>query len=210
MAATPRTSTLPLTDTDDPLASLDLGTMTMSISASAIVTMIPSLYAIDSLVSAMLAVAVSDELTNPVLADMKLYDPRPQSFPRDAPFNGNLVTTLAEREEIEESNQLMMKVKAQPSQRGRRQRSRLRFWDRSTPKTKAKNKNKKIVIEEFDLEKYGRYGQSSSREGQKLPSVTRGCLRVIFWGLNLVVRGLTLVVKLIAWFFGEYYAMCDE
>lgn len=228
VAATPRTSTLPLTESDDPLASLDLGTMTLSISAAAIVTIIPSLYAIDSLISAMLAVAVSDETTNPILADMKLHDPFPQSrsqsqsqsqhssFFHDARFNGKLVATLAEREDTEQSNNLMTQIKS--IQKDRNPRSWLRFWNRPatdsdadadttrtpnesrTERTKGKkSKNQKIVVEEFDLERYGRYGHSSSREGQKLPSATRGVLRVLFWGLNLVVHALTMLVKVLAW-----------
>ncbi|KAI9043671.1 uncharacterized protein KD926_003021 [Aspergillus affinis] len=224
VAATPRTSTLPLTESDDPLASLDLGTMTLSISA-AIVTIIPSLYAIDSLMSAMLAVAVSDESTNPILADMPLYDPHAQSqtssFFHDARFTGKLVATLAERDDTEQSNQLMARIRsASSSARTKRDpRTWLRWWNRSTtepetgedqsqsiaaPKTKTKSKpkkskNQKIVVEEFDLERYGRYGHSSSREGQKLPGATRGVLRVLFWGLNLVVHVLTIVVKVMAW-----------
>ncbi|PLB53190.1 proline-rich protein [Aspergillus steynii IBT 23096] len=216
VAATPRTSTLPLTESDDPLASLDLGSMTLSISAAAIVTIIPSLYAIDSLISAMLAVAVSDESTNPILADMTLYDPhsqahnsQPSSFFRDARFDGKLVATLAERDDTEQSNQLMAQIKSAAS---RNPRSWFRWRsgpddpsaDPSTnpPKAKGKpkkSKNQKIVVEEFDLERYGRYGHSSSREGQKLPGPTRGVLRVLFWGLNLIVHLLTALVKVLAW-----------
>ncbi|KAH8424117.1 uncharacterized protein LDX57_001871 [Aspergillus melleus] len=223
VAATPRTSTLPLTDSDDPLASLDLGTMTLSISAAAIVTIIPSLYAIDSLISAMLAVAVSDQSTNPILADMPLYDPHSShtesqhsSFFHDARFTGKLVATLAERDDTEQSNQLMARIRSASSARTKRDpRTWLRWRNRpatetetgesdTKPKTKSKtkpkkSKNQKVVVEEFDLERYGRYGHSSSREGQKLPSATRGVLRALFWGLNLVVHVLTMVVKVLAW-----------
>ncbi|KAI9928894.1 hypothetical protein ASPWEDRAFT_25260 [Aspergillus wentii DTO 134E9] len=197
LAATPRTSTLPLTDLDEPLASLDLGTMTLSISAAAIVATIPSLYAIDSLVAAMLAVAVSDEATNPVLADMELYSnqgPSASTIPR---FQGKLVTTLAEREDDAQADELVSRVKSKDAETSPETKKGLFQWCSRTKSKKTKNK--KIVIEEFDLEKYGRYGHSSSREGEKLPSATRGVLRILFWGLDLVVRGLTLIVKVIAW-----------
>ncbi|KAL4794614.1 hypothetical protein BDV19DRAFT_364493 [Aspergillus venezuelensis] len=113
--ASPRTSTLPLSgsdpDSDATLASLDLRTMNLSISASAINGTIPSLYAIDSVVAAILAVAVSDLSTNPVLADMIIYDPlktQPQAQqvltqPQQAHLSTNtarpkIYATLAERE----------------------------------------------------------------------------------------------------------------
>ncbi|GFF36764.1 hypothetical protein IFM46972_05000 [Aspergillus udagawae] len=209
-AATPRTSTLPLTDSDEPLASLDLGTMTLSISATAIINTIPSLYAIDSLVAAMLAVAASDETTNPVLADMALYDPKQDSHhfsslsnpASGGMFTGKLVATLAEREDAEESNRLMAKIKSSKfkSDTPTDSNGKRSFWSWGRSKTaKPKSKNHKIMIEQFDLEKYGRYGSSSSREGQKLPGPTRGILRLLFFGLNMIVKTLTVLVKIVAW-----------
>jgi hypothetical protein len=211
-AATPRTSTLPLTDSDEPLASLDLGTMTLSISATAIINTIPSLYAIDSLVAAMLAVAASDETTNPVLADMALYDPKQESHhfsslsnpASGGMFTGKLVATLAEREDAEESNRLMSKIKSSkfksdtPTDSNGSGKRSFWSWGRSKPE-KPKNKDKQIMIEQFDLEKYGRYGSSSSREGQKLPGPTRGILRLLFFGLNMIVKTLEVLVKILAW-----------
>ncbi|GFF90759.1 hypothetical protein IFM53868_06272 [Aspergillus udagawae] len=209
-AATPRTSTLPLTDSDEPLASLDLGTMTLSISATAIINTIPSLYAIDSLVAAMLAVAASDETTNPVLADMALYDPKQDSHhfsslsnpASGGMFTGKLVATLAEREDAEESNRLMAKIKSSKfkSDTPTDSNGKRSFWSWGRSKSaKPKSKNHKIMIEQFDLEKYGRYGSSSSREGQKLPGPTRGILRLLFFGLNMIVKTLTVLVKIVAW-----------
>ena len=214
-APSPRTSTLPLTDSDEPLASLDLGTMTLSISAAAIITAIPSLYAIDSLIAAILAVAVSDEATNPVLADMPLNQ-HTQKQPQYHPtlFNGKLVATLAEREDALQGEELVSRIKSTSgpdsdpestsNPNTKTKPSLLHFWRKSKPKpqkqkTKDKNKNKKIVVEEFDLERYGRYTQSSSREGQKLPGGVRGVLRVMFFALDLVVKGLTVLVKVLAW-----------
>ncbi|GAQ04187.1 hypothetical protein ALT_1508 [Aspergillus lentulus] len=211
-AATPRTSTLPLTDSDEPLASLDLGTMTLSISATAIINTIPSLYAIDSLVAAMLAVAASDETTNPVLADMALHDPKQESHhfsslsnpASGGMFAGKLVATLAEREDAEESDRLMSKIKSSkfksdtPTDSNGSGKRSFWSWGRSKPK-KPQSKNKQIMVEQFDLEKYGRYGSSSSREGQKLPGPTRGILRLLFFGLNMIVKTLTVLVKIVAW-----------
>ncbi|KAL2002430.1 hypothetical protein VTN02DRAFT_6808 [Thermoascus thermophilus] len=202
-AATPRTSTLPQTDTDEPLASLDLGTMTVSISAGLTAATIPSLYAIDSLVAAILAVAVSDESTNPVLADMALYVPGQEpsrssstsTTPRSAGFKGKLVATLAEREDVEEEARLMAHLRSSKSKSKSKDKAdqRGRFWSRSP------SKQKKIVIDEIDLEKYGRYGYGSSREGEPMPGITRALLRIMFWALELTVCGLTLAVKALAW-----------
>ncbi|KAE8418810.1 hypothetical protein BDV36DRAFT_282727 [Aspergillus pseudocaelatus] len=190
MAATPRTSTLPLTECDEPLASLDLGTLTLSISAAAIIATVPSLYAIDSLVTAMLAVAVSDESTNTVLTDMELYDPTKEALSKQTSADSN-IKSLDEHEDAQEGIQLMSKIKRARSQSAdSTQRKWFHFW---RPQRPAKPKTKKIMVEEFDLEKYGRYGYGSSREGQKLPGLTRGCLRILFWGLDILVRVLTMM-----------------
>ncbi|KAE8356508.1 hypothetical protein BDV28DRAFT_145025 [Aspergillus coremiiformis] len=201
MAATPRTSTLPLIDSDEPLASLDLGTLTLSISAAAIIATVPSLYAIDSLVTAVLAVAASDESTKTILTDMELYNPNKEALSKqtsaDSNTNKNMVASLAERADAKEGIQLMSTIQFAKSQSETDSTRRWsQFW---RPQTPAKPKNKKIVVEEFDLERYGRYGHGSSREGQKLPGITRGCLRILFWGLDILVRVLTMIVKIIAW-----------
>ncbi|KAJ5428763.1 hypothetical protein N7445_010217 [Penicillium cf. griseofulvum] len=214
-AANLRTSVLPVTDFDEPLASLDFATKTLSISPAAVIATIPSLYAIDSLIAAMLAVAVSDEATNPILADMVLgspkssrpptsYNPGPYSMPV---FQGKLVTTAAEREDAADSMNLASQIKSaqKKSKDAPRKQSVFRFWNRSSSKPQEdirdlkKNKSGRVVVEEFDLEKYGRYGNSSSRQGEKLPGVTRSILRILFFGLDLIVKGLTLVVKILAW-----------
>ncbi|KAJ5793688.1 hypothetical protein N7457_000287 [Penicillium paradoxum] len=213
-AANPRTSTLPVTDLDEPLASLDFGTKTLSISPAAVIATIPSLYAIDSLIAAILAVAVSDEATNPILADMVLgspnssrstgsQNPGPYSMPV---FQGKLVTTIAEREDAEESMHLAAQIKSaqEKSKESSEKKSIFKFWNKSSSTPQAgsrnskKNKNQPIV-EEFDLEKYGRYGNDSSYKDKNLPGATRGILRILFFGLELVVKGLTLIVKILAW-----------
>jgi hypothetical protein len=213
-AANPRTSTLPVTDLDEPLASLDFGTKTLSICPAAVLATIPSLYAIDSLVAAMFAVAVSDEATNPILADMVLGSPQPprpttshtataHSLPV---FQGRLVTTIAEREEAAESMFLASQIKSaqKKSKDSSDRKGSFAFWNKSSkPKPQdssrgKKKQNQQIVVEEFDLEKYGRYG-GGTREGKKLPGITRSILRILFFGLDLIVKGLTLIVKILAW-----------
>lgn len=209
-AATVRTSTLPVTDTEDPLATLDFATRTLSISPAAVIATIPSLYAIDSLIAAILAVAVSDEATNPILADMELGSPRTMK-PSTAsaqnysmPFRGQLITTFAEREDHAESMQLASQIEGAhaEAESTSTRRSFFKFWNRSrsAPQgNRQRSKKQQIVVEEFDLEKYGRYGHSSSREGEKLPGVVRGVLRILFFGLDMIVKGLTLIVKVLAW-----------
>ncbi|PYI02272.1 hypothetical protein BO78DRAFT_400674 [Aspergillus sclerotiicarbonarius CBS 121057] len=182
MPATPRTSTLPLTDSDEPLASLDLRGMTLSI-ATVVIGAIPSLYAVDSLVSAMLAVAVSDESSRRVLEGIKVYD-----ADRSSTGTGpNDLLTLAEREDDQEGSQLWSKMKPKPN-------SARKWYHWGAPKPKTRN----IVVEEFDMDQYGRYG-GGSREGQKLPWITRACLRGLFWSLDVVVHVLTAIVKGMAW-----------
>ena len=73
LTATPRTSTLPHTDSPvhDPLATLDLGTMTLGISTEAVVRAVPGwLYAVDSVVAAVLAVGVVDGRVGGLLLGM--------------------------------------------------------------------------------------------------------------------------------------------
>jgi hypothetical protein len=202
-AANPRTSVLPVSDHDEPLASLDFGTKTLTISPAAVIATIPSLYAIDSLIAAILAVAVSDEATNPILADMALGSPQPSTStstsintnPYSMPvFQPKLVTTIAERDDAAESMYLASQISAQ--QKKSVEKRGFKFWNRGFKSSAPK---KTQPVEEFDLEKYGRYGNGSTREGEKLPGVTRGVLRVLFFGLELVVKGLTLVVRILAW-----------
>lgn len=212
-AANPRTSTLPVMDSDEPLASLDFATRTLSIFPAAVIATIPSLYAVDSLVAAILAVAVSDEATNPILADMELGTPRSLGAPsapesvHGAPFRGKLVTTLAEREDYADSMELASQIEAghSRSQGTSNRKGLFSFWSRSKSAPVAKDSKRKskktqqVVVEEFDLEKYSRYGSGSTREGQELPGITRGLLSILFFGLNLVVKVLTLMVRILAW-----------
>ncbi|PGH32921.1 hypothetical protein GX50_04265 [[Emmonsia] crescens] len=203
---------------DTPLVALDLETMTLSISAGVISSTIPALYCIDSLVASILTLAATDQFTRTILAGMSIetattkrefpdpYNVTPSKAPSAATtsqprFNGQLIATQAEREEAEQEAELMSQIHLSP-----KRKTRFSFWKRSSSssietKTKVKkNKNKKppVVIEEIDLENYGRYS-SGSRKGEELPGITRSVLKLMFWGFRTIVWGLTVAVKFIAW-----------
>jgi hypothetical protein len=205
-----RMSTLPQSDLDDPLCSLDLGTMTLHIAAKEILTLMPSLYAIDSIISAMLAVAVADEATNPTMATMEIWQSRPRA--PMSQFGGSMKSytgstyyaTLAEREEAEDETKLMSQVRA--SERRSRTRSmgvesessgEKKSWYTRGEKTK-KTKTKSVTVAEFDLEKLGVY-QAGERKGEELPGVTRGLLAAVVWALQCLVWVLTAFVRFLVW-----------
>jgi hypothetical protein len=196
-----RMSTMPQSDSDDPLCSLDMGTMTLHIAAKEILTLMPSLYAIDCVVSAVLAVAVADEATNPTMATMDIWQPRPKA--PGSQFGGSVKSyqgstyyaTLAEREEAEDEAKLMRQV----HNKDRRSKSvdvEKKGW--FGREKKKKNKTKSVAIAEFDLEKLGHY-QAGERKGEELPGVTRTLLEVIIWGLQTLVWLLTTFVKFLVW-----------
>lgn len=196
-----RMSTLPQSDIDDPLCSLDLGTMTLHIAAKEILTLMPSLYAIDSIISAVLAVAVADEATNPTMATMDIWQPRPR--PAMSQFGGSVKSytgstyyaTLAEREEAEDEAKLMKQVYKQ-DRRSRSVETEKKGWFGREKKTKTKTKS--IAVAEFDLEKLGVY-QAGERKGEELPGVTRTLLAAMIWALQCIVWLLTAFVKLLVW-----------
>lgn len=207
MPADTRVSTLPVHESDEPLASLDFSTMTLHISAKMILQLMPSLYAIDSLVSAIFAVAVADEFTNPIMAQMDIWTPRLSPVAPGSVFGGGsvagksyagsvLYATLAEREEAEEEAKFMRQVRNKEAKDKVKRASKKSFWSRKQ-KT-DKNRPKKILMGEFDLEKLGHY-QSGEREGQKLPGVTRSALKAMVLMLQFVVWGLTTLVRFLAW-----------
>jgi hypothetical protein len=202
-----RVSTLPAHESDEPLACLDFGTMTLHVSAKLILQLMPSLYAIDSVVSAMLAIAVADEATNPIMAEMDIWTSRSSPVAPGSLFGGGsvagkscagsvLYATLAEREEAEEEARLMRQVHAKDTQGKEKKAAKKGFWSR---KQKAeKSQPKKILVGEFDLEKLGQY-QSGDREGQKLPGVTRSVLKGMVLLLQFIVWSLTTLVRVVAW-----------
>lgn len=81
-----RLSSLPQPDTNStfspssefpPLATLDLTAQTLHIDANSILELMPSLFSIDCVVSALLSVAVADASTNPAMGAMEISKPRP-------------------------------------------------------------------------------------------------------------------------------------
>jgi hypothetical protein len=202
-----RISTLPVHESDEPLASLDFGTMTLHISARLILQLMPSLYAIDCLVSAMFSVAVADEATNPIMAEMDIWTPRISPARAGSVFGGasvggksyagsTLYATLAEREEAEEEARLMRQVHDKDKKEEAKPSSKKSFWSRK--QKSQKDQPKKILVGEFDLEKLGHY-QGGDREGQKLPGVTRSVLKGMVLLLQFIVWGLTTLVRIFAW-----------
>lgn len=242
-AATPRTSTLPQADNDEPLACLDLETMTLSICAGLTTSVIPSLYAVDSLVAAILTIAISDDATYPVLANTHLYEPgssSAQPAPKQAlsqmhqkgrsfrkslastaapsttnttTFTGKYYTTFAEREDAEQEAKLMAQIRAEEAKERRvkkkntsNKKEKGGFFsflggkkNSASSKTNNKDKTKQIVVEEFDLEKYGHFDHGSSREGEQLPGVARMLVSVLVLGLQVVVAVLSAGVKVAVW-----------
>ncbi|KLJ08399.1 hypothetical protein EMPG_16169 [Blastomyces silverae] len=204
---------------DTPLVALDLETMNLSISAGTISSTIPALYCIDSLVASILIIAATDQYIRTILGDMSVETPvsigefpdpydvtptgaLPAATTSQPSFNGKLIATQAERDEAEQEAKLMSQIHSSP-----KLKTRLSFWRRpsfSSPEKKTrvkknKNKNIPVVVEEIDLENYGRYS-SGSREGEELPGIARSVLKLIFWGFKAMVWGLTVAVKFIAWF----------
>ena len=201
-----RMSTLPVSDIEEPLASLDFSNMTLHITAAQILQVAPSLYAVDSIVAAILAVAVADGATNPIMANMDVWSASARSKRPASMFGGSvagsiggksytgsvLYATIAEREEAEEEVKFMKQLREEEA---KGKSGKKPMWSR---KSKSKNKKKQIVVGEFDLEKYGKY-QAGSREGEELPGVVRGFLEVMFAGLKFLVWMLTMLTQMIAW-----------
>ncbi|KAL2410432.1 hypothetical protein ABEF95_002126 [Exophiala dermatitidis] len=142
--ATPRTSigaglrrlsTIPQPETASaspsdipPLATLDLTSQVLRLDANAILELMPSLFSIDCIVSALMAVAISDTTTNPAIGSMEIWKPRPVPASRLGTTSGQSLrtktragslksytgsvfyATIAEREEAEEEARLMRKA----------------------------------------------------------------------------------------------------
>lgn len=232
--ASPRISTLPLSgsesESDEALASLDLRTMTLSISAPAINRTIPSLYAIDSIIAAILAIAVSDVSTNPVLADMPLYNaskpqtrmptPPEPTYTNAATNRPKLFATLAEREDNDDTAAPPLALPSQtqpriPTKSHRKWyswsllRSRISEIQHSRRQKKAKSNQSPTspVVEEIDLEKYGIGPKSDKRKEkeEELPGPARGLVKLFCWGFKIMFWALTVAFKILSWVLGVVY-----
>lgn len=221
-----RLSTIPEPETTSssdasPLATLDLTSQLLHINANAILELMPSLFSIDCIVSALMAVAVADAATNPTLGSMEIWKPRPapasrlgsgRSGLRQATRAGSIKSyagsafyaTIAEREDAEEEAKLVWEAHEKnirsASSKGKGSRTWFGFRTHAGKSGEAeqKSKSKKIVVTEFDLEKLGHY-QSGDREGEQLPVVTRSALGALVLGLKLLVWFLTMVAQVLAW-----------
>ncbi|EFE41678.1 conserved proline-rich protein [Trichophyton verrucosum HKI 0517] len=280
--------------TDTPLAAVDLEHMTLTIFSNDILSAVPSLHSIDTLVAAILTVTVSNETTKQVLESIDIYAPKPEEFPdpyrpptpspasvlaNHTPTNSNgsanehsnpistststpnnkpacieeerryftptgkqIFTTQAEREEYEQEAELMAQVrrnqrkpkrnqsvsswkwpwKRQPEveeidleagigrssnavkQQQQRQQGGGGHDTTTTTKQQQQEQQKKkrkptLVVEEIDVERYGRYADGTPRAGEKLPGPTRAALRALFWFFSLIMWCLTACVKGVAW-----------
>ncbi|EXJ67545.1 uncharacterized protein A1O5_09558 [Cladophialophora psammophila CBS 110553] len=126
-----RLSTLPQTETSlpsseyPPLATLDLTSEIFHVDANAILELMPSLFSVDCVVSAVMSVAVADAATNPILGGMEIWKPRPAPTSRLGTGARSIRTragsvrshagsvfyaTIAEREEAEEEAKLMRRT----------------------------------------------------------------------------------------------------
>ncbi len=97
-----RMSTVPQVDYSPssdfpPLATLDLASQMLHVDANAIIELMPSLFSIDCVISAILSVSIADAATNPALGSMEIWKPRPAPASRyggptsgvRSIFNGN-------------------------------------------------------------------------------------------------------------------------
>ena len=199
-----RLSTLPQSNIDPPLASLDLASLTLHIDANQILSLMPSLFAIDSIVSAIFAVAVADQTTNPILGAMPIWLPRPKA--PASQFGGSVKSyagsafyaTIAERDEAEEEAEVMRREHerdVRDSKRRKEYTGKRKWYGK---REVVKRRKQQILIGEFDLEKLGHY-QAGERKGQELPAVTRGIVGGLVGVLRFVVWMLTLIVQCVCW-----------
>jgi Flp pilus assembly protein TadB len=127
----------------------------------------------------------------------KSHNNSPPSASGAAPskfHSGSFFATQAEREDAEQEATLMSQIRSSKSKSKSKSKK-----DGSKASSKNKTKQKPIVVEEIDLERYGCYGSSSSREGEKLPGITRAGLKTLFWGFRLLVWVLSFIAKSVAW-----------
>jgi hypothetical protein len=208
-----RLSVIPQSDTTRPLASLDLDNQVLHIDADQILTLMPSLFSIDAIVCAIMAVAVADETTNPILGSLPLWMPRPKA--PMSQYGGSVRSyagstffhTLAEREEAEAEARQMEKEHKKDIKQSRKidtsavggdqDAAGKRTWYGKSKERKPK-KTKKVVIGEFDLEKLGHY-QAGDRKGQELPAPVRGVMSLLVGLLRFVTWSLTMIVSFLCW-----------
>lgn len=204
-----RLSVIPQSDTDRPLASLDLGTRSLHIDADHILTLMPSLFSIDCIACAIMAVAIAHETTNPTMGSLPIWKARPRAQAAASQYGGSVKSyagsafyaTFAERDEAEsEAKEMEREFKKDIKERKKvaGKEKAPRTWYGAKRKVKGEGRKKKVVIGEFDMEKLGHY-QKGERKGQELPPVIRGVMAVMVGGLRFITWLLTLIVGFICW-----------
>lgn len=211
-------------NTTPPLIALDLETMALSISVEQIRSTIPSLYAIDTMVAAILTIAVSNETCKSVLAGMSIQSPQQgniQNLHQIDPLplettvdktDIQLFATQAEREEAEQEAALMDQIRSSPRPKTKQRFSLMSILGRKsdkdhdmghdielkTKRKKGKKKSKPVVTENIDLE-YGHSEESThAHAGKELPGPTRALLKLINWSFSVVIWVLTKGAKVMA------------
>ncbi|KAI1911110.1 hypothetical protein LOZ12_004530 [Ophidiomyces ophidiicola] len=205
-------------NTQAPLVSLDLESMALSINVRQILATTRSFYGIDTMVSSILTVALSNETSRSILSSMSIQSPRPSVVPplyrEDSPqpelparnAGVQLIATQAEREDVEEA-MLMDQIRSQPRPHAKQRFSLMSIlpWkpesDEPTKvkdKKKSKKKAKPVAVEEFDLEQYGSNAKGAY-EKQKLPRTSRVILKFISWAFSATIWILTKAVKFLVW-----------
>lgn len=199
-----RMSTLAQSDSDQSLIFLDFNTRIMHINANQILEQVPSLFAIDSLVSAVMTVAIADAMTHPVMAGIEIWEPKPSqalstyggSMAGKSKAGSVFYATLAEREDAEAEARELAEIHERDIRNQGRKKQHKKWFGRD--KSQKTPKTKKVTIKEFDLEKLGHY-QSGNRKGQELPGVVRVLLSIMVGGLRFVVWILTAIVHCLTW-----------
>ena len=199
-------SIIPQSGHDNALAALDFNTRILHINANQILEHVPSLFAIDSIVSALMTVAIADEVTNPIMAAMEIWQPKPSramstyggSVAGKSTTGSVFYATLAEREEAEEESRELAALHERDIKNKERRKQHKKWFGKAKESKPPKSKTQKVVVKEFDLEKLGHY-QSGGRKGQELPGVVRLTLSVVIGGLRFIVWILTSIVQLFAW-----------
>lgn len=198
-----RMSTIPQADSNESLLTLDFNTRIMHINANQILEHVPSLFAVDALVSAVMTVAIADAVTNPVLGAMEIWQPKPSralsqyggSVAGMSTTGSVLYATLAEREDAEAEARELAEIHERDIKNKERRKEHKKWFGKSKAPKKT---TKKVVIKEFDLEKLGHY-QTGDRQGQQLPGVVRALVGLLVGGLRFFVWFLTAIVQFFVW-----------
>ena len=202
-----RMSTIPQSENDNALVTLDFNTRIIHINANQILEHVPSLFAIDAIISATMTVAIADAETNPIMAAMEVWQPKPSramsqyggSVAGKSTAGSVFYATLAEREEAEAELQELAAIHERDIKNKERRKQHKKWFGNSKAAKEPKTKStKKVVVKEFDLEKLSHY-QSGERKGQELPGIVRIVLSIMVGGLRFIIWLLSSIVHILTW-----------